>query len=240
LAAARLSAALRLSLALALAACASQSHGSRPRIEKPVDLPEHVYHVPPEPGRLVVDAASFAELAKQMRADLERDLSDYDIRDNVIVKDHLFHLAILDALDGKWSESTARLDRASALEDNPALRHMMGLTIRVWAAAVQAGHDDATGFREALEKKLAAMPIDVVREELRQLVTIANLVTPQFCQNIIDLQMGQVARQKGTVTLDAAEGILFQRWLYLRLIPVAPAIPEVVSRAMQPPPSPAP
>lgn len=220
---------------LALAACASHSQGGgKPRIEKPVDLPEHVYRVPPEPGRLVVDAGGFAELAKQMRADLERDLSDYDVRDKTIVKDHLFHLAILDALDGKWSESLARLDRASALEDNPALAHMMGLTIRVWAAAVQAGHDDATGFREALEKKLASMPIDVVREELRQLVTIANLVTPQFCQNIIDLQMGQVARQKGTVTLDAAEGILFQRWLYLRLIPVAPAIPEVVLPRIEP------
>jgi hypothetical protein len=234
-------AAVRLTAAaLLLAGCASSQHGGKPRIEKPVDLPAHSYRVPPEPGRLVTDAAGFAELSKQMRADLERDLSDYDIRDQTIVKDHLFHLAILDALDGKWSESVARLDRASALEDKPALRQMMGLTIRVWAAAIVAGHDDATGFREALQAKLGTMPIDVVREELRQLVTIAGLVTPQFCQSIIDLQMGQVARQKGTITLDDAQGILFQRWLYLRLIPVAPAIPEVVNRAVQPPPSPAP
>jgi hypothetical protein len=232
-------AAVRLSLALVLASCAAH-HGSKPIIEKPIDLPEHTYRVPPEPGKLVVDAAAFAELAKQMRADLERDLADYDIRDKAIVKDHLFHLAILDALDGKWSAATERLDRASALEEKPALRIMMGLTIRVWAAAIAAGHDDATGFREALEKKLASMPIDVVREELRQLVTIAGLVTPQFSQSIIDLQMGPVARQKGTVTLEDAQGILFQRWLYLRLIPVAPAIPEVVSRATQPSPSPAP
>ena len=232
--------AVRLSAALLLAACASQHGGGKPRIEKPVDLPEHTYRVPPEPGRLVVEAAGFAELAKQMRADLERDLAEYDIRDPAIVKDHLFNLAILYALDGQWQPALDRLDRASALEDKPALRAMMGLTIRVWAAAILGGHDDATGFREALEHKLASLPIDVVREELRQLVTLAGLVTPQFCQSIIDLQMGQVARQKGTITLDGAEGILFQRWLYLRLIPVAPAIPEVVNRAMRPSPSPAP
>ena len=187
----------------------------------------------------MVDAAAFGELARVLRADLEHDLLTYDIRDQEIVKDHLFNLAILDALDAKWDSAIARLDKAAALEPKPALKHMMGLTIRVWAAAIAAGRDDATGFREALEKKLASMPIDLVRDELRQLVTLAGLVTPQFCQGVVNLQIGPSAR-KGPISLDEAEGILFQRWMYLRLIPVAPSIPEVVSRATQQTPSRAP
>jgi len=228
-------AAVRLTVAVLLVSCASK-HDDRPRIERPTDLPPHNYRVSPEPGRLVVDAAAFSELARVLRADLEHDLATYDIRDVEITKDHLFNLAILDALDGKWDSANARLDRASALEQKPAQRAMMGLTIRVWAAAIAAGRDDATGFREALEKKLASMNIELVRDELRQLVTLSGLVTPQFCQGVVDLQIGPSAR-KGPISLDEAEGILFQRWMYLRVIPVAPSIPEVVNRATQQPPS---
>ena len=214
--------------AVLLVSCASK-HDDRPRIERPADLPPHTYQVASQPGRLVVDAAAFGDLARVLRADLEHDLASYDIRDPEITKDHLFNLAILDALDGKWDSAIARLDRAAALETKPAMKQMLGLTIRVWAAAISGGRDDASGFREAFEKKLASMNIELVRDELRQLVTLAGLVTPQFCQGVVDLQIGPSAR-KGAISLDEAEGILFQRWMYLRVIPVAPSIPEVVLR----------
>jgi hypothetical protein len=227
--------AVRLTVALLLVSCASR-RDDRPRIERPTDLPTHTYRVPPQPGRLVVDAAAFGELARLMRADLEHDLAVFDIRDPAVQKNHLFNLAMLDALDGKWDSAIVRLDRATALETIPAQKHMMGLTIRVWAAAITAGRDDATGFREALEKKLAKMPLELVREDLRQFVTIAGLVTPQFCQQTVELQIGR----KSTIALEEAQGVVLQRWLYLRLIPVAPSIPEVVNRATQPSPSRAP
>jgi hypothetical protein len=208
------------------AACGTRG-AARPRVEQPSDLPAHVYRVPPHPGALVVDAAAFAALARALRADLEHDLAAYDVRDPAVMKEHLFNLAILDALDGRWQEAVERLDRAAARETRPAQRQMMGLTIRVWAAALAAGRDDASGFREALQRKLEQMPLDLVGDELRQLVTLAGLVTPQFCQGVVELQIGPAARQ-GDIPLELAEAILFQRWLYLRLIPVAPAIGEVV------------
>src|SRR5262245_48210172 len=102
----------RLLALLLLAACASacasaprpgaEAAGPRVRVDRADQLPVHRYPLTGPIGDLVVDAAAFARFAGPLRADLESDLARFDIRDPESLKDRLFILAVLDALDNRW------------------------------------------------------------------------------------------------------------------------------------------
>src|ERR1044071_8880494 len=91
-----------------LVACGA---AARPRVGRADQLPAHRYPVTGDVGRLVTDATAFAALARPLRADVERDLAQFDIRDPESLKSRLFVLALLDALDDHWPEALAPIDR---------------------------------------------------------------------------------------------------------------------------------
>lgn len=196
--------------ALLLIACAARQR------------PAHTYAVPADVGRLVIDAAAFGDFARAVRADLEGDLAGPDL------KDRLFVLALLDALDDRWADSVARLDRIAAAEENPVARIMTGLTIRVWADARSHGGDTPEAFRAALERKLATMPIDRVREHLMALRMMGRTFTPDVCRQLIDENVGAEAKN-GPISLDSVHAIAFQRYAVVRLVPVGKVIDDVIA-----------
>src|SRR4051794_9732683 len=71
---------------------------------------EHRYPVPAEVGQLVVDGARLGELARALRRDAEADLQTAS---NVkFIQDRRFMLALLDALDERWPDALAELERS--------------------------------------------------------------------------------------------------------------------------------
>jgi hypothetical protein len=208
---------------LLIAGCAA---APRPRVDRAGQLPDHRYVVTGEVGRLVSDDAAFAAIARPLRGDLERDLAQHDIREPTLLKDRLFMLALLDALDGRWREAVAGLDRIAEIETRPADRVMTGLTIRVWADAVPHG-DDPEAFRAALERKLAAMPIELVRGQLELLRTMGQVFTPEVCRRLVDEMIGPEVTG-GAVSLAQLQAIVFQRYAAVRLAPVGAVIDQVL------------
>ena len=198
---------------LLLVACAAQQR------------PAHTYSAPADVGLLVVDAAAFADFARGVRADLEGDLAG---RDPQALKDRLFVLALLDALDDRWAESVARLDRIVAVEENPVARVMTGLTIRVWADARAQGGDTPGAFRAAFERKLATLNIETVHQQLAALRMMGRTFTPEVCRQLIEEHLGAEAKQ-GPISLDAVHAIAFQRYAVVRLVPVGKVIDEVLA-----------
>jgi hypothetical protein len=199
---------------LLLVACAAQ--------QRPAP---HVYPVPADVGRLVVDAVAFGDFARNVRADLEGDLGG---RDAQALKDRLFILALLDALDDRWDDSVARLDRIVALEENPVARAMTGLTIRVWADARAHGGDTPDAFRAALERKLATLPMESVRDQLGVLRMMGRTFTPEVCRQLVYENVGPEAK-RGGIALDSVHAIAFQRYAVVRLVPVGKVIDEVLA-----------
>ena len=206
-----------------IAACATTQ---RVRVERADQLPVHRYPVSGEVGRLVTDDAAFADLARALRTDLEDDLARYDIREPASLKDRLFILALLDALDGKWKESLARIDQIAALEVELADKVMTGLTIRVWADAVAHGGDPGS-FRAALERRLNTTPTALVRDQLAMLRTMSQVFTPAVCRQLVDEKIAPNV-QGGALSLEQAHAIAFQRYAVVRLVPVGKAIDEVL------------
>ncbi len=161
---------------------------------------------------LVTDAAEFATFARQLRAKLATDFSD----------DAQFVLAMLDALDDQWTAAVARLDRIAAREDDPEVRAMRGLTIRVWANSVSAG-----SFKAAFGAKVDSLPHPLVDKDLAELRAMAHVFTPEVCRGLVrDHVMPQV--DHGRVTLPVAQAIVFQRYAVVRLVPVGKDIETVL------------
>jgi hypothetical protein len=219
----------RLVLVLLIAACGS---APAPAAGRPAPSAGHRYRVT-DAGRLVVDGAAFAELARRLRPDVERDLASGAVRDAEGQRDRWFLLALLDALDDRWDRAVANIDRAAALEAAPADRAMTGLTIRVWADAIAHG-GDAEAFRAALERKLSTMPIDLVRGQLAMLRTMGQVFSPDVCRKLVDDAIGAHLHD-GALSLDQAQAIAFQRYAVVRLVPVGAVIDQVLgARGIEP------
>jgi len=212
-----------LILVLSIAACAT---APRTRVDRVDQLPSHRYPVDGAVGRLVIDEGAFAELARPLRADVEHDLAAFDIRDPAGLKDRLFILALLDALDERWAEALAGIDRIAAVEVELADKVMTGLTIRVWVDALAHG-GDREAFRAALERKLSAMPIALVRAQLAMLRTMGQVFTPEVCRRLVDDEIGPHV-DHGAITLEQAQAIAFQRYAVVRLVPVGTVIDKVL------------
>lgn len=209
----------RLLLAVALAAIAC---GGAPPAPAPAVAGAHRYAVPEDPGTLVVDAAAFARFAAQLRADTEADLRT--ARNPKFIKDRRFALAVLDALDGRWADAVAELDRIRALETEARPQIMTGLTIRLWAEALPHG-GTPEAFAVALDRQLASLPINTVRDDLSMLRTMGQVFSPETCKKLVS---DSVRVQAGTVDFDDAQGIVFQRYAVVRLVPVGAVIDRVL------------
>jgi hypothetical protein len=210
-----------------VSACAS---AGRTRIDRPEELPPHAYVVPPDVGRLVIDAAAFAELSRQVRSHLEGELARYDIRDTTTLEDRLFVLSLLDALDDRWAEAVGRLDAIAAVEADPRAKAMTGLTIRVWADARAHGGTDPRAFRQALERKLASLPVAQVRPQLAMLRAMGQTFTPDVCKKLIEDSIGAEAKT-GALSLESIHALAFQRYAVVHLVPVGEEIDHALAAA---------
>ena len=225
----------RLFLVLLIAACGSAPRPApRPAVERPAQGADHRYRVT-DAGRLVIAGVAVADLARRLRPDIERDLTAGAVRDAEGQRDRWFLLALLDALDDRWDQAVANIDRAAALETDPGDRAMTGLTIRVWADAIAHG-GDAEAFRAALERKLTALPMDLVRGQLAMLRAMGQVFSPDVCRKLVDDAIGAHLHD-GALSLDQAQAIAFQRYAVVRLVPVGAVIDQVLgAHGIEPPP----
>lgn len=166
------------------------------------------YPVPARVGTIVNDPAAFAKFAAAIRPDLGD------------TADHLFVRAMLDALDGNWPSALALLDRVVALEPDPLAKQMTGLTLRVLG--------DRGDPRAALEARVAALPIDNLREQLSMLRTMGREFSPEVCAKLVDDEVGPHV-VAGSVTIDQAHAIVFQRYAVVLLVPIGKIIDEVLA-----------
>jgi hypothetical protein len=217
----------RLAGWLVAAALAGACGASAASDHRPLAAEDHSYRVPADLGSLVVDDAAFAAFARELRSDLEAAVRGSAQRGEPW-KDRVFVLAMLDALDDHWPQAVARLDLIAANDDQPAAKVMRGLTIRIWADARASGGDTSEAFRAALERALATLPVDLVRDQLAVLRTMAQILSPASCRQLVDEEIGPEVKH-GAVSFESAHAIVFQHYAAKRLTPVGPVIDAVLA-----------
>jgi hypothetical protein len=212
----------RVAMVVAVLAVASCRSGAP--VREPASTAAR-YAVPARVGDLVVDAALFARFADPVRRDAEAAVR---LRGDAGAKDELFVLAILDALDDRWPAAVASLDRIRAVEADPVKAAMTGLSIRVGADARAHGGATADAYAAALERALAGLPFDRVRDELAMLRAMAQAFTPEVCRGLVDESIGPHVRA-GSVGFEDAATIVFQRYAAVVLAPVGAVIERVLA-----------
>lgn len=142
------------------------------KITRAADVPQFSYPISGKVEDLLHSDEAFANLAAQIRKDIESVLAAYDIEEAATKRRLIGTLARLDILEGKDEDALRRLDEVRALEDKPAQKLTSGLTLRaVLEARAQYKDRSSPQYRRQVYKlvrqNLDAMPFAVVENEIK-------------------------------------------------------------------------
>lgn len=209
-----------LGLAFVLAS-AALAQGPKPVITKLDDLPRHTYPVAMAPSKLVTDPSAFAALASAYQADLESDLSHYDIQDRTTLqrlKTTLFEIAVL---DGNFDRARALLAEVRGLEQKPSLKLTTGLTTEAWIDAKERPHGDFAGeFQRLLARRVAALPWAIVQNDIRESLTGYEIRSPALIFGSLVSEVDPAAAKTHTVSEDVAARLVASRYQLVVLLPL--------------------
>jgi subtilisin family serine protease len=197
------------------------------------DLPHFSYAIAGTASALVdADDATFAAFAKQVRADLDRVLNDYDIKDRSTLRELLAEKLDLQELDGEYRDALQTVASLRALEDKPAekltagLFTMARLQAAIDAGAGNAGYDQAlrTHYREAIDP----LPWDVVQDSMRNAYASARLRTPAAVIGNVQTEIDPAVNKSGAVNDVEAADVIAARAQLKKDIPANAARAEVL------------
>ena len=141
---------------------------ARVSVDRPDQLPAHVYRVSMPVSKLLSDDSAFARLVREVRENAEADLRTYDIRDRTTLGGYYSSLESVALAQGRWEAALAYIDSARSVQDKAASRLLFGLLERPLIAAKRG--DPATyraTYATALKRELDALPYDSVDAGLK-------------------------------------------------------------------------
>jgi len=169
------------------------------------DLPRHVYAIDGTATEVVRSDEKFAALASAIRADLEADLEQYDIRDATTLEGIQSTLLALDLMDGDWDAAEPRIAVLRDLEDKEAQRLTVGVGAEARIAAARAvGMEDFDAFRAAFrdeyERRIRALPWDKVQDVLQGTKSQLEIVSEGLLLGILKEQIEPVVADSGELS----------------------------------------
>lgn len=138
-------------------------------ITRLADLPTHTYALPAKPSEMVTDKAAVRELAAAIERDIRADLEKYDIQDVTAVRRMHGTLLTIAMLNGDMAGARDLVATVRQMQEKPSAKLTSGRITDALIAASEApeGAYDST-LSSALESSLAALPWEVVQDDLQQ------------------------------------------------------------------------
>jgi subtilisin family serine protease len=158
------------------AAAVPAAPAAKPKITKLDDLPRHTYPVTGTVMNILNDDAKFNALADQVRANTEKDLSDYDIQDKTTLKRLKGSLLVIALVQNRDDDARKLIADLRALEDKPSLKLTTGLMALTrlsiqdqFASKDYSNPSFQKAFQDELTKRALALPYAVVQDELKSI-----------------------------------------------------------------------
>jgi subtilisin family serine protease len=194
---------------------------AKPKITKLDDLPRYTYPVKGSAVDLVTSEKAFAPFAAAVRANVEKDLATYDIEDKTTLKRLKGTLLTLDLLDGRNAEARDLIAELRGLEDKPALKLTTGFItlvrldvsdrLKLTSLADLSQPAFQQEFQKELTARAAALPWDVVQDELKSIKGSFELTSRNLVLGEIQSEIDPVVKKTGALGNDLAEGIVHLR-----------------------------
>ena len=194
---------------------------AKPKVTKLDDLPRYTYPVQGSAVDLVTSDAKFSAFAVKVRANIEKNLQDYDIADKTTLKRLKSTLLTLDLLENKTDDARKLISELRALEDKPALKIMTGfvtetrLDVSAKTGMTNLADLNKPAFQKAFETELAArtdkLPWKVVQDELKSTKGGFELVSRNLVLGRIESEIQPVVDKTHALSSDLAEAIVHAR-----------------------------
>ena len=204
---------------------------ARPVIEKRDDLPRHSYRleIPVVDLYLPEHRSTLLSLAAQVRNDVEGDLAAYDIRDDNTLQEFYGLLGSVAILEGRWQGYLDLLRKRRALETKEANRLTMGVYGEALAEASLANAADLPkAVRSNLETRLAALPFEVVQDNLKSTKGSSEILTRAFVLGNLESSFQPIVdKTGGEISYDIASSLVRAAFTLDHFVPDATMINEV-------------
>jgi subtilisin family serine protease len=209
-----------LVLAAAPAAPAASAATERTVITRLSDLPTHTYPLPSAPSALVQDPVAVRALAEAIEKDIRSDLANFDIQDVTAVRRMHGTLLTIAMLKGDDAEAAKQVAIVREMQEKPAAKLTSGRITEAVIAARQgpAGEFDAT-LRAHLEAALAALPWDVVQDDLQGTKGYLEYASEGLVIGSLESSLDPAAAESGALSQQLADNILGAAYTLTVIIP---------------------
>ena len=196
-------------------------------IEKADDLPRYTYRVEGTASELVQNREAILKLAAEVRRDLDADLAAFEIPDRTTLKGYYQALRTIAYLEGRTDDALALGETIRGLEDKEAARLMDGLAMR----ALVASGGDPERFERELETLVAALPYEVVQDQVKQTKGMMEIVSANLLLGQIQATVDpMLAKTGGEIGKEVAADLLSSHFALSEVIPLKDRVAAVYAR----------
>jgi subtilisin family serine protease len=219
---------------------AAAAPADKPKITKLDDLPRHTYPVDGKVTALLKDDAKFDALVRNVRADVEKDLTDYDIEDKTTLKRLKGTLLVIALLQNRNDDARQLISEMAGLEDKPALKLTTGFT-----ALARMDIEDKLGtknfrdpaFQKALQaeltKRAEALPYAIVQEQFKELKAASEVETPNLVLGGIESEIEPTVAKTHSLNDDLADAVIGARSSLTIFIPLEKPIDAAMTAVIK-------
>lgn len=216
----------RLFIALAAAcAVAVGAFADKPRITSQDQLPRFNYAFTGKVTDIVTSEEAYAKLATAVRADLEKLLADYDIADRATLQGVLGVLLAMDVHEGRHDAALQKIVQMRALDEKPAAKLTTGLLAEAYVRTRMSGDFSTVeafqaAFAATYAKQLAALPWDVVADNIKGAKGSAEIVTAALMLGNMESSLQPGVDKSGSLSGDVAQGLVAARTTFAHYLPL--------------------
>ncbi|MGA2018482.1 MAG: S8 family serine peptidase [Opitutaceae bacterium] len=222
-------------LILILAAPSSYSQAAAKKtVASQADMPRHSYAVEGLASALVqADDATFGVFASKVRADIESDLRDYDIKDRSTLRDLLSAKLSLQEIGGEYEAALATVDALRALEDKPSPKLTTGILARAYLKAAigtrsAAGPEFEEAFGRRYMEEVNPLPWDVVSDWAKQSYASARLAARAVGLAFVMTELDPAVLKSHALDESEAEALVRMRAYTQVVVPHTPVQARVL------------
>lgn len=209
-----------LSLSSAPAAVAENAGQARTVITRLSDLPTYSYPMSAKPSELVRDPVAVRKLAEAIEKDIRSDLARFDIQDITAVRRMHGTLLTIAMLKGDYAEASRQVTIVREMQEKPSAKLTSGRISDALIAARQGPPEEFEAtLRSHLESALAALPWEVVEDDLQGTKGYLEYVSEGLLIGNLETSLDPPAAEKGALSQQLADNILGAAYTLSSILP---------------------
>jgi subtilase family protein len=214
----------------------AQAAAKKKVVKTQADLPRFNYKLAGSATDLLQSTdVTFDAFAARVRADVGSVLANYDVQDHAALRELLGVHLDLQLLAGDNEGALETVQKLRAIEDKPDAKLMTGLSVRAMVEAQKAtGRTSGPEYLQAFQKAYAAeikpLPWPVVGTRIKQQKSSFEILTPALILGSIKASVEPAVAKSHSLSNDLAWGLVEDRFLLQREIPLMPAMLDVLKQ----------